>query len=60
MSDRRGTKDSTRKFTLDQLREDRSRVVSAAKKDGGCIVVDEEGHRLFSLWIPQEPLTEAE
>lgn len=60
MSNRRGTKDATRKFTLDQLREDRPRVVSAAKKDGGCIVVDKKGHRLFSLWIPQTPLTDAD
>lgn len=60
MSDRRGTKQGTRQFTVDQLRGDRSRVVSAAKKDGGCVVVDKEGRRLFSLWIPQEPLTDAD
>jgi hypothetical protein len=60
MSDQRGTKQATRQFTLDQLRADRSRVVTAAKKDGGCIVVDQEGRRLFSLWIPQAPLGSAD
>ena len=56
MSDRRGTKQGTPHFTLEQLRENRSRAVAAAKKGGGCIVVDKEGQRLFSLWIPQGPL----
>ncbi len=60
MSDRRGTKQGERQFTLDQLRDDRSRVVSAAKKDGGCIVIDKQGQRLFSLWIPQTPLGDAD
>ena len=60
MSDRRGTKQGTRQFTLDQLRANRSRVVTAAKKDGGCIVVGKEGQRLFSLWIPQTPLADAD
>jgi hypothetical protein len=60
MSDQRGTKQRTRQFTLDQLRADRPRVVTAAKKDGGCIVVDKEGRRLFSLWIPQAPLGNAD
>jgi hypothetical protein len=59
MSDRRGTKQE-RQFTLDQLRDDRSRVVGAAKKDGGCIVIDKQGQRLFSLWIPQTPLDDAD
>ena len=45
-----------REFTLDQLRENRSRVISAAKKGGGCIVVDKDGKRIFSLWIPQQPV----
>ena len=56
MSDHRGTKPATRQFTLEQLRGEHSRVASAAKKDGGCIVVDQKGQRIFSLWIPQEPL----
>ena len=60
MADHRGTKSATRRFTLDQLRGDTSRVASAAKKDGGCIVVDQEGQRIFSLWIPQEPLGSSE
>jgi len=41
---------------LEQLRGEHSRVASAAKKDGGCIVVDQKGQRIFSLWIPQKPL----
>jgi len=49
-----------RKFTIEQLRHARSRVATAAKQDGGCIVVDKEGHRIFSLWIPQEPLGSGE
>ena len=60
MSGRRAKKDAMRKFTLHQLRNDRSRVVGGAKKADGCIIVDENGQRLFSLWIPQEPFTEAE
>jgi hypothetical protein len=59
MSDRRDTKQGTRQFTMDELREEQSRVVTAAKKDGGCVVVDKEGQQLFSLWIPQEPIGEA-
>jgi hypothetical protein len=55
MSGRRDTKQGTRQFTLDELRANRSRVVNGAK-NGGCIVVDKEGRRLFSLWIPQTPL----
>lgn len=58
MSDRRGTKRDTRHFTLDQLRDDSPRVFSAAKKDGGCFVVDKEGKRLFSVWIPQTPVSD--
>jgi hypothetical protein len=60
MSDRSAKKQGTRQFTFDQLREDRSRVVSAAKKDGGCIVVNNEGQRLCSLWIPQSPVSDAD
>lgn len=60
MSDHRGTKHGTRRFTLDQLRDERSRVAAAAKKDGGCIVVDKKGQRIFSLWIPQGPLGSSE
>jgi len=60
MSDRRGTKQGTRQFTLDQLRDERSRVVKAAKTEGGCIVVDKEGQRLFSIWIPQTPIGQAD
>jgi hypothetical protein len=60
MSDRRGTKQGTREFTLDQLRDDRPRVVSAAKQEGGCFVVDKEGQRLFSIWIPQTPIADVD
>jgi hypothetical protein len=60
MSDRRGKRRRTQEFTLDQLRNDRVRVISAAKKGGGCIVVDTEGKRLFSLWIPQTPIADAD
>ena len=56
MSDRRSTKPKAPHFTLEDLRVNRSRAVTAAKKDGGCIVVDNQGQRLLSLWIPQEPL----
>ena len=40
------------------LRDERSRVVKAAKTKGGCIVVDKEGQRLFSIWIPQTPVSD--
>lgn len=42
------------RFTLEQLRNEHSLVVSAAKKEGGCFVVDPKGQIIFSLWIPQE------
>jgi hypothetical protein len=60
MAVRRGTKrklrraratHTTRTFTLDELRADRLRVMRVVKKEGGCIVVDNEGKKLFSLWI---------
>jgi hypothetical protein len=54
MPDRRAT--PPEKFTLDQLRDEPSTVAKAAKQEGGCIVVDKEGHRLCSLWIPQRPV----
>jgi hypothetical protein len=57
MSERRST-DEAQCFTLDELRHDRSRVVSAAKEDRGAIVVDEQGQRRFSIWIPQGPITD--
>jgi hypothetical protein len=60
MSDRRARKDATRKFSLEQVRADRARVLSAARKGGGCIVVDEKGERLFSLWIPQTPISDGD
>ena len=60
MSERRSTKRKTRQFTLDDLRQNRSRVVRAAKKDGGCIVVDKNGQRLFTLCIPQGPVDNAD
>jgi hypothetical protein len=31
-------------------------VVKVLKKEGGCIVVDNEGKQLFTLWIPQTPI----
>lgn len=51
------TKQQTNTFTFDQLRDKRehARIIAAAK-DGGCIVVDENGERRLSIWIPQEPL----
>jgi hypothetical protein len=57
MSERRGTRRKTRRtrttrtFTFDQLRADRLRVMKVVKKEGGCIVVDNEGKKLFSLWL---------
>ena len=42
-----------RTFTREQLRQDPLRVVGAAKEDGGCMVVDNDGQKLFSLWYPQ-------
>lgn len=56
MPNHRGTKQATRQFTLDQLSSESDRVASAASKDGGCIVVDEKGKRIFNIWIPREPL----
>lgn len=50
------TEQSVRTFTLDQLRNEHSHVSAALKKDGGCIVVDKNGRRIFSLWNPQGPL----
>jgi hypothetical protein len=42
-----------RTFTIDQLRRERQRVVSAARQREGAIVVDKKGERRFSIWIPQ-------
>lgn len=55
MMERRSSERSDRFFTLEQLREDHALVASAAKKDGGCIVIDDEGRELFTLSIPQDP-----
>ena len=49
-------KQGKQRFTLDQLRDDRSRVAAAAKQDGGCLVVDKNGQTIFTLCIPQGPL----
>lgn len=58
MSDRRGTRRRTRSFTFDQLGEDPLRVVGAAKKDGGCIVVDKDGQQLFGIFFPRPIIAE--
>ena len=55
MSDQPRTNQAQR-FTLEELRRDRSRVVTAAKENRGAIVVDDKGQRRFSLWIPQGPI----
>jgi len=54
MPDRRAT--HPERFTLDQLRHEPSKVAKAAKQEGGCIVVDEKGHRLCGISIPQSPV----
>jgi hypothetical protein len=57
MSQRRGTKRRIRRartvrtFTLEQLRANRLRVMNVVKKEGGCVVVDNEGNKVFSMWI---------
>ena len=56
MSARRSKKPGARQFTIEQLRDDHARVIKAAKKAGGVIVVDSEGQRRFSLWIPQNTI----
>ncbi len=56
MSIQRVTRVGVRRFTLDQLRSEHALLASAAREADGCIVVDSDGRKIFSLWIPQEPL----
>ena len=49
-------KDEPTRFTIEQMRTERLRVIKAAKQTGGAIVVDEHGARRFSIWIPQGPI----
>jgi hypothetical protein len=55
MSNRRNATEA-RRFTFEEFRSDRSRVVTAAKEERGAIVVDEKGQRIYSIWIPQGPI----
>jgi hypothetical protein len=42
--------------TRDQLSTDRELVAAAARQPGGVQVVDEQGRRRFTIWIPMEPI----
>lgn len=56
MASRSARAASAAHFTIEQLRTDRARVVMAAKGQEGAVVVDTQGERRFSIWIPQGPL----
>lgn len=47
-------------ITVESMRTDPDGAIAAARQPGGCEVVDETGARRFRLWIPSEPIEDAD
>lgn len=54
---RRSVKKVARRvITLDELKRDHRKAARMARSDHGVDVVDDQGKKIFSLWIPNKAL----